>query len=151
MLKPKKREWILLADQAHVEIFTRNYVDSVMQQYIVLEHPAAREHQSQKGTDRPGRGHGSGSQRHAYEDHADFPEQESIKFLQGVAQELNDAASHDEMDQLILVALPKTLAKIKAGLTEQTKGKVVGEYTKNLIGEPVKKLKDHLIKLEMQD
>ena len=148
MLTKKNREWILLADRAHAKIYTRNYVDGAMQQLHVLEHPAARALQNQQGADRPGRGHGSGSHhRYAYEDHANFPEQESAAFLQGVAEEINDAAGQDEMDKVILVALPKTLAVIKSGLNEQAKSKVSAEYAKNLIGAPELDLKDHLEKL----
>jgi len=149
MLTKKKREWILLADRAHATIYTRNYIDGAMQQFLILEHPAAREFQHQQGADRPGRGHGSASHhRYAYEDHADFPEQESVVFLRGVAAEINDAASQDEMDNVILVALPKTLAVIKSGLNEQAKSKVSAEYAKNLIGAPGYELKDHLSKLD---
>lgn len=147
----KKREWILLADRAHAKIYTRNYVDGAMQQLLMLEHPAARDFQHSQGTDRPGRGHGSGSHRmHAYEDHADFPEQESAAFLHGVAEQVNEAVAQDKMDEVILVALPKTLAVLKSGLNEQAKSKVGAEYAKNLVGSPEGALKDHLTKLDDQ-
>lgn len=149
MVLSKKREWILLADQAHARIYTRNYVDSAMQQLLVLEHPAARQHQRQQGTDRPGRGQSTGSHgRHAYEDHARFPEQESAAFLRGVAQQINTAIRQEEMDQIILVALPRTMELIKSELTEQARDKVAAEYAKNLIGMPEDKMINKLIKLD---
>lgn len=130
----KTRDWILLADRAHAKIYTRHYVNGAMQQYIALEHPAARKFQHDQGSDKPGRGHQSSSgAKHSYEDHADFPEQESQAFLQGIADEINEAAAQDEMDRLILVALPKTMAVIKNALSPQAQKKLGGEYAKNLI------------------
>lgn len=130
----KTRDWILLADRAHAKIYTRNYVDGAMQQYMALEHPAARKFQHDQGTDKPGRGHQSSSGgKHAYEDHADFPEQESQAFLLGIAEEINDAAAQNEMDRLILVALPKTMATLKSALGPEALQRLGGEYAKNLI------------------
>ncbi|MCJ9428839.1 host attachment protein [Kordiimonas marina] len=144
-----KREWIVLADRAHAKIYTRHYVDGAMQQILMLEHPEARNFQHEEGTDRPGHSHGSASHhRFAYEDHADFPEQESEIFLHAVADEINEAAQQEEMDKVILVALPKTMAVIKSGLNTHTLSKVSGEYAKNLIGVPEHTLGDRIDKLQ---
>lgn len=149
MLKSKSREWILLADRAHVKIYTRHYVNGAMQELLILEHPAARKLQHEQGTDRPGRTHDAGSHHHqAYEDRANFPEQESVAFLKEVGREINLAAENDELDKLILIALPKTLATIKSAFSKRTIKKVAGEYTKNLVNSPEKALRDHLAKLE---
>ena len=145
----KNREWILLADKAHVKIFTRNYVDGAMQQHIVLTHPEALKRQRDQGTGRPGRGQGSAnSMRYAYEDHADFSEQESEQFLSEVAAELNSAVENDEMDKIILVALPKTMAVLKSELSEAAMAKVTAEYAKNLIGVDENTLSDRLTALK---
>ncbi len=145
----KNREWILFADRAHVKIYTRHYVNGAMQEHLALEHPEAREFQHDQGTDRPGRGQvaGSGS-RHAYEDHADFPEQESRAFLKEVSREINHAAENEELDKLILVALPKTMAMIKSEFSTKTMKKVTAEYAKNLINMPETKLRERLSKME---
>jgi len=149
MLNRKNREWILFADRAHVKIYTRHYVNGAMQEHFVLEHPEARKLQHDQGTDRPGRGHVSGSHsRHAYEDHADFPEQESAAFLKEVSREINHAAENDELDKLILVALPKTMAVIKSEFSNKTIKKVTAEYTKNLTNMPETKLKERLASME---
>ncbi|WP_308910496.1 host attachment protein [Pseudokordiimonas caeni] len=142
--KPK-REWIVLADAAHAKIYTRHYVDGALQQLWVMEHPEARAHQSEMGTDRPGHGHGSASHhRYAYEDHANFPEQESEHFLRSIASEVNRAAKHDEMDNIILIALPKTMATIKSEFNRHTLAKISGEYAKNLIGLPKEALDERI-------
>jgi len=149
MRSQKQREWIVLADRAHAKIYTRHYVDGAMRQILVLEHPEARRFQHEEGTDRPGHSHGSASHhRFAYEDHADFPEQESEIFLNAVAGEINEAAAQNEIDKLILVALPKTMAVIKSGLNEHTLSKVAGEYAKNLVGIPEHTLGDRIDKLQ---
>lgn len=149
MLTHKDREWIVLADRAHAEIYTRNYVDGVMQRHLVLEHPAARQFQHDQGTDRPGRGKVPGTNKHqAYEDHADFPEQESAAFLKSVSREVDQAAQDGEMDKLILVALPKTMKLIKSEFSDQTKEKVAGEYAKNLVNVAMDTLPDRLDKLK---
>lgn len=149
MPSKKNREWILLADRAHAKIFTHDYVNGRLEEIFVIADPAALERQREMGTDRPGRGHGSSSSAgHAYEDHADFPEQESASFLRGIAGELNQAVKSDKMDKLILVALPKTLAVIKSELNEMTKSKVTAEYPKNLIGVDESTLSERLAKLK---
>lgn len=145
----KNREWILFADRAHAKIYTRHYVNGAMQEHLQLEHPAARQSQHEQGTDRPGRGHVSGSdQRHAYADHADFPEQESQAFLKDVSREINYAAENDQLDKLILIALPKTMAVVKSEFSKQTMKKVSAEYAKNLINTPEGQLQKKLTKLE---
>lgn len=152
MLTAKNREWIVLADRAHAEIYTRNYVDGVMQQHLVLEHPAARQFQRDQGTDKPGRGHVPGTAKHqTYADHANFPEQESAAFLKEVSREVDHAAQQGEMDRLILVALPKTMALIKSEFSPQTQEKVSGEYAKNLVNVPKDTLADRLDDLKNSD
>lgn len=149
MITRKNREWILFADGAHVKIYTRHYVNGAMKEHIYIEHPQARKFQHDQGTDRPGRGHSSGSHsRHAYEDHADFPEQESALFLRDVSREINSAAEKDELDKLILIALPKTLAMLKSEFSKKTNDKVSAEYAKNLMHMPEVKLRERLAKLE---
>lgn len=148
MLKKKRREWIVIADRAHAQIYTRHYINGAMQQHIALEHPAARQHQHDQGTDRPGRGkRPSGRQHHAYSDHADFPAAESAAFLKEVSREIELAARNDELDSLILVALPKTLALIKSEFSALTNAKVTGEYAKNLVNLPESELPERLVKL----
>lgn len=148
MLKNKKRDWIVLADQAHVEIYTRDYVNGALQQHMVLEHSAARQHQRDQGTDRPGRGYKPGSrQHHSYSDHADFPAAESAAFLKSLSKEIDLAAKNDELDRLILVALPKTLALIKSEFSAQTSAMISGEYAKNLVKVPENELPARLAKL----
>jgi|TARA_R110002012_G_scaffold163729_1_gene326122 protein required for attachment to host cells len=153
MSSKPKREWIVLADAAHAKIFTRNYVDGAVKQTWDMEHPAARALQHELGADRPGHGHGSASHhRYAYSDHADLPEQESRSFLRSVAGEVNRAVRQKEMDDIVLIALPKTMATLKSGFNNYTLAKVSGEYPRNLLGLPetalVERLKDLAPKVE---
>ena len=141
----KNREWILLADKAHARIFTRVGVDGPLTTHLELEHPAARQKQGEQGAERPGRGQKSTqSARYSYEDHADFPEQESAIFLKDVAGRLNDAVSHDKLDKIILVALPKTMAHLKSEMTDAARAKVTEEWPKNLTGVAAASLADRL-------
>lgn len=145
----KNREWILLADRAHAKIFAHDRANGRMDEVFVSADPIALERQHEMGTDRPGRGRGlSPSGGHAYEDHADFPEQESAAFLRGIADEINQAARNDKMDKLILIALPKTLAVIKSALDESAKTRVTAEYQKNLVGVDPSTLGDRLEKMK---
>lgn len=145
----KNREWILLADRAHAKFFIHDRADGRMEEIFVLADPAALERQHEMGTDRPGRGHGSSSSAgHAYEDHADFPEQESASFLRSIAGEINRAVQADKMDKLILVALPKTLAVINSALDDGAKALVTAEYAKNLIGVDPSTLGERLAKMK---
>ena len=141
----KNREWILLADKAHARIYARNGVNGRLTQVLEKEHPAARRKQSEEGAAPPGRGFKSAQPgRYAYEDHADFAEQESAEFLQGIAERLNKAVAHDKLDKLILVALPKSMAHIKSAMTDAAKEKIGEEWPKNLIGVAENSLADRL-------
>lgn len=142
----KNREWILLADKAHARIYVRNGINDRLRPVLDKEHMPARRKQSEEGADRPGRGQKSThSARYAYEDHADFPEQESAEFLREIAEEVNKAVTRDKLDKLILVALPKTMARLKSDLTSEAQAKIEEEWPKNLIGVAESSLADRLI------
>ncbi len=141
----KNREWILLADKAHARIYARDGINGRLTQVLDKEHPAARGKQSEEGAAPPGRGQKSmNAARYAYEDHADFPDQESVVFLRDVAAEVNKAVTRDILDKLILVALPKTMARLKSDLTEEARAKIGEEWPKNLIGVAESSLADRL-------
>lgn len=141
----KNREWILLADKAHARIYAREGINGRLTQVLDKEHPAARGKQSEEAAAPPGRGQKStNAARYAYEDHADFPEQESAVFLRGVAAEVNKAVTRDVLDKLILVALPKTMARLKSDMTEEARAKIGEEWPKNLIGVAESSLADRL-------
>lgn len=149
MTTTHSRDWIVLADSAHVKIFMRDYVNGAMKQVIAYEHPEARLRQRDLASDRPGSA-GVGSAHHNYDDsdRPDFPERESQVFLQAVSEQINQAAADNAMDNLILVALPKTAATLKASFRSEASRKLKAEYAKNLISEPEQKLVHHLDQLK---
>lgn len=141
----KNREWILLADKAHARIYARDGINGPLTQVLDKAHPAAQGKQHEEGAARPGRGQKSTvDARYAYEDHADFPEQESAEFLRDIAAEVNSAVTHDVLDKLILVALPKTMARLKSDMSEAARAKITAEWPKNLIGVAENSLADRL-------
>ncbi|MFC4273190.1 hypothetical protein GQF03_08370 [Sneathiella chungangensis] len=145
----RNREWIVLADKAHARIYVRDGVNGPLKLHLDEAHPAARQKQSEQGTGRPGRGFKSTQPgRYAYEDHADFSEQESAAFLGEIAGRLNDAVAHDKLDNIILVALPRSMTHIKSAMTAAAKGKIGEEWAKNLIGVAETSLADRLIALK---
>lgn len=141
----KNREWILLADKAHARIYARDGINGRLTQVLDKAHPAAQGKQGEEGAARPGRGQKSTqAARYAYEDHADFPEQESAVFLRSITDKVNDAVTRDILDRLILVALPKTMARLKSGMSEEALAKIAAEWPKNLIGVAEISLADRL-------
>ncbi len=139
----------MLADQAHAKIYVRESRLDPLVLHADLSHPPAQRKQNDMGVDRPGRAQESmNSQRHSYDDHASFPEQESRVFLQKVAEVIDKGSSSGALDNLILVALPKTRETLKSSLGKQSLEKCTAEYSKNLVSIAAHTLTERLDSLK---
>ncbi len=139
----------MLADQAHAKIYIRESRLAPLVLQLDLSHPPAQKKQNDMGVDRPGRVQESmNSQRHSYDDHGSFPEQESRVFLQKIANVIDEGTQSGELDSLVLVALPKTREFLKSSLGKLSLEKCTAEYSKNLVSIAAHSLSDRLDSLK---
>lgn len=95
--------------------------------------------------DRPGRTFDSGGQgRHAKEPRSDPREVEQQKMLRELARYLDQEGKKGAYDRLVIVAPPRALGSLRAGLSAQTRGKVSGEMDKDLTQVAIHDLPGHL-------
>jgi len=100
------------------------------------------------GAERPGRVHeSSGSAHHAIEPRHDLHLAEKRSFVAKVAAGLNEAAAHEEFDQLVLVAPAHALEWLNEALEAPTRLKVAAELQKDLTKTPNSELGKHFAQL----
>lgn len=75
----------------------------------------------------------------------DWHQFEKRQFARETAAILDDAASRNSFDRLILIAPPKTLGVLRASIKKQTARRVMAELAKDLTQVTVGELPDHLI------
>ena len=99
------------------------------------------------GTDQPGRTHGGpGAARSAYSE-TDFHTQAEEDFAKGLAERLNRMALAGEVEQLIVVAAPRTLGVLRQHWHKALAAKIIAELpheaTQITAGELVEMLEAH--------
>ncbi|MGV0817236.1 host attachment protein [Martelella sp. AMO21009] len=135
---------VIVADFSKALIF-RNIASGQKPKLDLLQHmdappnPAAHE----QGTDRPGRVV-SDSHRSAVEI-TNFHELAGQKFIKDVAERAHEIAASEEIDRLVLVAPPRSLAALREALasTEDT-GRIVMSVSKDLVNFPVDEIAENL-------
>lgn len=86
----------------------------------VLEHPEGRLKPQFIDADRPGRSFESaGAKRHAMSREVDPKKHVAIAFAKQVAERLESARIHGEMDRLILIAAPEFLGLLRDDPTSE--------------------------------
>ena len=93
-------------------------------------------------TDSPGHvfsSRGGSARRSAY-DEGDYHEQAETRFAERVANFINEQANGDGVDELVLVAPPRTLGVIRKHLHTEVARKVAAEIPKDLVNRPVSEI-----------
>lgn len=91
------------------------------------------------GSDSPGRSFSSqagGSRRSSYEE-GDLHEAAEVRFVSELAEFLNDQFLAKAVEELIIVAPPRTLGEIRLHLRDPLPSIVVAEIRKDLVKHPI--------------
>jgi protein required for attachment to host cells len=140
-----KRIRIVVADQAEAIFYDTGSLAARPSEAGRLADPAARLHDRDFGSDRPGRTYESvGGARHAIERENDPRQREAIRFAREIARALEEARRNGEYDQLIVVAGPSFLGLMRAELSPATKACVIHEVHKDLVHSPPEVLLQHM-------
>ncbi len=136
---------IVVADRAEAIFYDTTSLQDRPTEIGHITDPAARLHDRDLVSDRPGRSYESvGGARHAIERENDAHQQEAIRFARRVARRLDAARRKDEFEDLIVIAGPPFLGLMRKALSRPTRARVVHEINKDLVHSPVEALRRHL-------
>ncbi len=125
--------WIAIADGAHARIVVPGERGGTFRTETSFDSATAHQRSADLGTDRPGRAFESSSAtRHAIEPRHDPHEMEKSRFIQMVAERLNQELAAGSFDHLVLAAPPHLIHELREALDTPTKAKLVGTLNKDL-------------------
>jgi protein required for attachment to host cells len=128
-----KTTWVLVANSTRARILKADSAIGPLHEVEALVHPQGRLHERELTSDLPGRAFDSAGQgRHAMEQPVDPKQQEMIAFARFLAQRLDEARDKGEFKQLIIVAAPTLLGRLRKDLSPETAGRVSYELDKNI-------------------
>ena len=96
-----------------------------------------------QGSDRPGRVFATGSRRSAVEE-TDRHEMSEERFAKEIIEALEQLCARDKPASLVIVAPPRMLAQLRAGLPNSIKPLVTAEIDRDLTKAPVHEIEKHL-------
>ncbi len=132
MLFKKRKTWVVVADGARARIMKRKGRGQRLILIEEMDSPDSRRPTRDQGTGKPGRGFSPGSGRHEFSDPVDWHEAAKANFLKQLARRLLELDHQGAFDELILVAPPKALGELRAGLGGHLSGRIKGEINKDL-------------------
>jgi len=140
-----RRLWLVVADGSRARILSRKARNEPLEEIETVESAAARLRGREIGTDAPGRTYDSGGQgRHAMVPPTDPQENEKMAFLDELAGRINAEVARNTFDDLVLVAAPHALGRLRDKLDKQAAQRVVADAPKDLTGRPLKDLAKQL-------
>jgi protein required for attachment to host cells len=140
-----KLTWLVVADNSKARIFSVDSRKGPIEEIESIVHTEARLHEQNMTSDLPGRSNGKGGGGgHAYQDEVSPKEQENINFARKIANQLDAARKDGKFKQVLLVAAPEFLGKLRNQLTAQTQKLACFELAKNLSHLGAKEIREHL-------
>ena len=140
-----KITWIVVADGAQAKFFAHNGPGKGLKALKDLnssqDHLQAREIMA----DKPGRSissAGPGS-RSAMEYHTDPVEVRERRFVEELAETLDQQHQAGAFDRLVIAAAPNALGDLRPALSERVKSTILAELPKDLTNVPMPKLAEH--------
>lgn len=126
--------WIVVADNACARILATTARTGMPTEVARLDHPEGRLKEHELVTDQPGRSRDSLAQGHAM-DEASATSHEETEFAGQVVDTLEKARQEGRFDDLILVASPHFLGKLRQKLSSPLEKLVTQSIDKNLVRE----------------
>jgi protein required for attachment to host cells len=140
-----KTTWVLVANSTRARILEADKAIGPLNEVEALVHPEGRLHERDLTSDLPGRAFDSAGQgRHAMEQPVDPKQQEMITFARFLAQRLDEAREQGEFKQLIIVAAPALLGRLRKSLSPETARRVSYELDKNISLLRPEEIRQHL-------
>jgi len=142
--------WYVIADGQRAHIVTRRAEQSGYDLVLALDSAEAHRKSSELGSAAPGHVQESvGGARHGIEPKVDLHRKAKVDFAETVAGCVNEAATRQEFDRLVLVALAPTAAAVRNALAPGAAAKIAGELHKDLTKVPHAELAHHLAEVKL--
>jgi protein required for attachment to host cells len=136
--------WILVADSSKARILTAADRTSPLTEIKDLINPEGRLREQELVTDASGSGNGSGAGTHSMGHEKDAHQHQVEIFARELCGELDIAAQGKNIQKIYLVAPPRLLGLLRAGISKPCAGKLAGEVGKNLVNHSVEDIRTHL-------
>lgn len=137
--------WIVIADGNEAKIFEHEGPGKGLQPVKDLHFEQKALKASEIMADKPGRASGAGGvgARSAMEYSSDPVAVRERKFVERLAEVLDEKKTEGKFDRLVLAAAPTALGDIRPALTDQVKQTILAEMPKDLTNVPTPKLAAH--------
>ncbi|HKU39248.1 MAG TPA: host attachment protein, partial [Polyangiales bacterium] len=145
MTKHPKPTWILVARRSGASIFSSLGSDHPIDLVREIDHPEGRLKAGEIDSDRPGRSFDRGGQgRHALSVEESPTERIDERFASELAADLERARHAGEFNDLVIVAAPKLLGRLRSALSENTRKVVIAELGKDFVDLKPWQVREHL-------
>jgi protein required for attachment to host cells len=144
-MNPKAKYWVLVANSGQARILEMQRKPYEFHQ--VSELFSETQHLTNKEivSDASGRVyHAQGPGTHSMKPRSDPHEQAEEQFSRSLAQKMEKAAQLGRFDQLLVVAAPKTMGRLRQRMNRSLAGKVTDEVALDLVGLPLPQLESRL-------
>jgi protein required for attachment to host cells len=100
----------------------------------------------EQGTDRPGRGFKrAATNRRSSMETTDWHELEKERFAERVASAMEQLVRADDIKAIVVVAPPRTMAKLRTTIHPSIRKRIIAEIEKDLTKHPVADIERHLL------
>lgn len=138
-------EWIILANTNVCHIYYYNKISDI-RLFKEISHPENKLKNQELDTDKPGRYYSVGQNRGTYEKENTSLEQNINSFAHEIAQELENAADHNQYEALTLIMPSQIYGLVKNHLSKKVHDKVKKVIQKNIMNLPANELNAYLEK-----
>lgn len=137
---------LVLVGDGEKALFLRNQGDAKFPNLVVerhLDHPNPPTHE--QGTDQPGRTNDAFGNRSAMEN-TDWHRLEKDRFAMEIAAALYGLAHENRFRELVVVAPPHVLGRLRQGFHAEVRNRIIAEVDKTLTQHPVHEIERILTK-----
>ena len=140
-MNPKATYWVLVANSGQARILELRRKPYAFQQVTELVSEAQHMTNKELVSDASGRVyHTQGPGTHSMNPRSDPHENAEEQFSRSLIQKMERAAQLGRFDQLLVIADPKTVGRLRQQMNKTLAGKVVQEVSLDLVGLPLPQL-----------
>ncbi len=136
--------WIVVADSSRARIFTADSGHSPMVEIKTMAHPAARLHEGDMVSDRPGREWDGSATSHGMNGEIGAKQEEEVRFANEVCHVLESGRTDAQFEKLYIIAAPRFLGTLRKHLSNSLQKLVSAEISKNLAEHGISDIRSHL-------
>lgn len=140
-----KITWIVIADGNQAKVFEHEGPGKGLKALKDLQFEQEPLKAQEIMADKPGRSFASAGpgSRSSMEYHSDPVAVRERKFVEKLADVLNEQQQQGKFDRLVIAAAPAALGDIRPALSDQVKDTILAEMPKDLTNIPMPKLAEH--------